>query len=101
MGMHEVAQGSWAVGNIPRHRESGGIESTKQRRTSLQLGGADSASLRNALRNPGHTFNLEAVAGMYPVAYMRFWFATLSTAEDGALRTLQVLCVAAWCDCLV
>ena len=86
MGMHEVAQGSWAVGNIPRHRDSGGSESSKQRRTSLQLGGADSASLRSALRNPLHSFNVEAMAGMLPVAYMQLWFATLSTAEGVAYK---------------
>ena len=63
MGTHEIAQGSWAVGSIPKHRESVLDSAKAQRKSSMQLGLTDSTALRNALRNPGHTFNVEAVAG--------------------------------------
>lgn len=64
MGTHEVAQGSWAVGSIPKYRDSSSDGVKAQRKNSMQLGITDSTALPNALRNPGHTFNVEAFAGM-------------------------------------
>lgn len=57
MGTHEVAQGSWAVG---RCRDIS-TDDAKMRRSSLTS--SDSAAVRNALRNPGHTYNVDVSAG--------------------------------------
>lgn len=63
---HEVAQGSWVVGNMPRYRESTaeGLKSAN-RRSSLQLGFTDAAALRSMIRGgqPQSSVDIQAVAG--------------------------------------
>ena len=63
---HEVAQGSWVVGNMPRFRDSSAEgPKTFNRRGSLQLGLSDAAALRSIIRagQPRASVDVQAVAG--------------------------------------